>query len=347
MSSPVLIKESIGSAAPEISVVIPLFNQSAIIGRVLNSVLDNLTLPAQIIVIDDKSNDGSSTQVKKWIGNQKDSVHTFQLFRANHSLYETACDVFGIEKSTCENVIEIQADMLIEDPGFDQRLLDALTSSSDLFLISGRGTGLWSDASNEYKASLGASIAHGNSIRVFAFNQFRGWVGKKIRRNSLKNSQKEVDLNLDLALPTAEHFIKTGISGVVGAEIAILPDFKADDLRKLYKSETVMRGPIIISKTKYFEVGGFDGESFFLGFDDHDLTFRAWCKKGYRCAYMPIRFHSPTDAGSTRKSRSLVQIIELTLELFRVRNARKASYLYNYDDHVSVYGLPSRTLGEF
>lgn len=37
--------------------------------------------------------------------------------------------------------------------------------------------------------------------------------------------------------------------------------------------------------------------------DDHDLAYRAWRDRRYRSGYMPVRFSSPLDAGSTRRER--------------------------------------------
>jgi hypothetical protein len=91
-----------------------------------------------------------------------------------------------------------------------------------------------------------------------------------------------------------------------------------------------MRGPVIIDKEKYFEIGGLDLTRFFLGGDDHDLTLRAWKQKKYRSGYTPVEFYSPISSGTTRKSRSLKQIWQLVWRLFKVRDLRKSSALYQY-----------------
>ena len=90
-----------------------------------------------------------------------------------------------------------------------------------------------------------------------------------------------------------------------------------------------MRGPLLVDKKKYLEVGGFDSERFFLGYDDHDLAMRAWNLKGYRSGYVPVGFLSPLADGATRKMRTIKQEFEILSNLVRTQNVSKESALYS------------------
>jgi glycosyltransferase involved in cell wall biosynthesis len=64
----------------DVAVIVPVFNRRGLVLRTLDSVLDQSSLPGQLIIIDDGSSDGSATVVSDWIERQTSATRI--LFRA-------------------------------------------------------------------------------------------------------------------------------------------------------------------------------------------------------------------------------------------------------------------------
>jgi glycosyltransferase involved in cell wall biosynthesis len=335
--SPKLILKKDSKLEPVVTIVVPVYNQEHNIIEVLYNIINNIVLTAQIIVIDDSSSDGTLKTIRNWVMNSDAFKHSFEIYSFKKSVYETACDSFGISCAKSKYIIEIQADMIFTDFGFDKRLLEALTNRNDTFIISGKGTHTWKEASDDYVKSLGAPLAFSSSILIFTINQLRGYTGNFLRQilnsknlNHSLNIYNEVNPEEVRILPDQSQFKLNGRAGILGSDIFTPHKFTDEQKRTIYYGETVMRGPIIIDREKYFEIGGLDTVRFFLGGDDHDLTLRGWKEKKYRSGYTPIEFYSPISSGTTRKSRNLKQILQLVWRLVKVKHIRKSSALYQY-----------------
>jgi glycosyltransferase involved in cell wall biosynthesis len=334
---PRLIFKKDSDMEPEITIVIPVYNQEKNIKKVLSNIINNLVLTAQIIIINDNSSDETLNVITDWAKLENTPKYSFEIYSFKKSVYETACDSFGISIAKSRYIIEIQADMIITDRGFDNRLLEAITNRSDTLIISGKGTHTWKEASEDYIKSLGSPLAFSRNLLIFTINQLRGYTGNYFRKflkikniNLISNiSNKQIDEDAKL-LPNQIQFKLNPRAGILGSDIFLPHSYTSDQKRIIYYGETVMRGPVIIDKEKYFEIGGLDLTRFFLGGDDHDLTLRAWKQKKYRSGYTPLEFYSPILSGTTRKSRSLKQIWQLVWRLFKVRDLRKSSALYQY-----------------
>jgi glycosyltransferase involved in cell wall biosynthesis len=72
---------------------------------------------------------------------------------------------------------------------------------------------------------------------------------------------------------------------------------------KLYLSDTNNRGPWMTSRSVIDRLGYLDQNQFFLGNDDHDFNFRG-SLVGLRCGYLDIQVKSNPGDGSTRQSRT-------------------------------------------
>jgi len=129
------------------------------------------------------------------------------------------------------------------------------------------------------------------------------------------------------ARPNQSEFAATGNAGYLGLHTHT-EHSNYRDVGTLWLSQTVMRGPICIDREKFVECGGLDTESYFLAFDDHDLSLRAYLRHGYRVGYVPIGYRSEPRWGTTRKNRSLRQLQLAIYETLRISDRQKSSDLY-------------------
>jgi hypothetical protein len=295
-------------------------------------------------VIDDASTDGTYQEI---VLTAERIVHgreiTVDLVSNSKAVYETRCDHLGLELSETKYVIELQADMLLDDRGFDKRLVSLMDLNPDLIALSGRGTEPLLPIIRRYRLNAGSEIAKGSTLTRHIINLLIAKIGSMKSLTLTKPTQaprQQPILNFDQDVyPTPESFTLTGSAGRLGTLInqRLKPDEK---LGSIWLGQTVMRGPLIIDREKYFQVGGLETKSFFLGFDEHDLFLRAYIVAGYRVGFTPVIFDSPLDNGTTRRRRKLRQEIELIAMLRRVNVNRKSSYLYSITEQQAAE-LPS------
>lgn len=88
-----------------------------------------------------------------------------------------------------------------------------------------------------------------------------------------------------------------------------------------------MRGPVMMRRKSYDDLGGLDFHSFFLAYDEHDLFLRAHLHLGMSSAFHPIVFNSPLEWGTTRRPRSIETELLIVQHLLRIRRARSKSAL--------------------
>jgi GT2 family glycosyltransferase len=125
-----------------------------------------------------------------------------------------------------------------------------------------------------------------------------------------------VQYNLELVdrvFPTEKKFQTSGLAGWRGGLIddyskapnLIPTEIKNSETRPIYVGEVIMRGPLCFRKSDLMKLGYLNQDAFFLGYDEIDLSLRAWMLLGKRVAFMPIYLFSPAEWGSTRKPKSL------------------------------------------
>jgi hypothetical protein len=95
------------------------------------------------------------------------------------------------------------------------------------------------------------------------------------------------------------------------------------------QAETVVRGPLCIRRSDLLALGLLDERNFFLGYDEYDLQARGFAR-GLRCAYAPMRLHSPLALGSTRKERSGLNLEAYERFKQRPGNGYLPQFLQNY-----------------
>jgi GT2 family glycosyltransferase len=87
---------------------------------------------------------------------------------------------------------------------------------------------------------------------------------------------------------------------------------------RVYRCETVNRGPWVLLKSDLERHGYLDERYFFLGNDDHDYHRRLFDAEGRRPLYVPIALHAPLSAGAVRRRRTGVN-----REVFNLLRAEK------------------------
>ena len=126
---------------PVWSLVMPVFNQEHRLIGVLEKIIKNAQFVFEIILIDDGSDDNSIGQAHLFMETMKESpssnVVSITLIHNTVPVFETACDNQGFRIAKAEYIIEIQADLQIEEPNFDAKMIGAMNKFA-LGAISGR-----------------------------------------------------------------------------------------------------------------------------------------------------------------------------------------------------------------
>lgn len=314
---------------PEVTLVIPVFEQEKIISENLRSIFLSMSTPFDAIIIDDASKDKSLDFIRDTIQSLLSDERVRSLsrricvFSNKRAWFETRCDDFAFRMARGTYIIEFQADMKMHEIGFDQKLLDQMVLDPSLLAISARGV---------HKRDLLGRIGGTDVPDIFilerlfrrlvkVFIRIPKYVNKffsRVQSNHLEEecvlapSHSQLNWKISDGIPGLETEF-TGSAGWLGPLIDNLPHNFSQDFQNLVyrsqhtpvKGETIMRGPIIVDKTKYLALGGFNTRAFYQGNDDHDLWLRGQ-QAGYQVAFYPLYFSAPTNLGSARKKRSFV-----------------------------------------
>lgn len=274
----------ISDVEPEVAFVVPVHNQQEIVTGTLDSIVRSATLPHEIAIIVDGCVDATEARVRAWAEARAASgvTKTCRIIIAvsTGSIYETLCDNFGVMVTYAPLIIEIQADMTIEEPGFDALLKLAFEQVPNLAAVSGRG--------GHVQRLPGAQ--RGRTLLARAVASGVSWLVEVVARVC------------GAYTPSLFEYLLTDEIGRTGVRID-LPLMKRRRLH-VYPVETVMRGPLAIQRATFDLLQGLDSARYFLGDDDHDFMYRARAKLGLRAAYLPVRFASPLALGSTRVERT-------------------------------------------
>jgi GT2 family glycosyltransferase len=87
---------------------------------------------------------------------------------------------------------------------------------------------------------------------------------------------------------------------------------------RIYRCETVNRGPWVLLKSDLERHGYLDERHFFQGNDDHDYHRRVFEMEGRRPLYVPISLYAPLTLGAVRRRRT-----GLNREVFNTLKAEK------------------------
>jgi len=322
----------------ELSIVLPVFNQDQIITRVLENLASSISLCSELIIINDGSEDETQLIILNFfdnLGREKfPNLVKVNLYSLKFSRFETYCDDFGIRMSQSKYCLEVQADMFISDVGFDKRMLAFMQAFPDIVVLSGRGVEPLEQIIHSYRSSLGTESAFFPSEFHFLFHRSVLWsknvVKKRIKnffRSSTENSAVIQGETILFEVQSDQSFLITGRAGRLGNLIDLSPKLSDTLPPRVYLGETVMRGPLLIDKEKYLEIGGFNTGLYFLGYDDHDFCQRANSLQ-FRVGYIPVYFSSPLHLGATRKHRTALSEFLIFLNILRIRKHRSKSALW-------------------
>jgi glycosyltransferase involved in cell wall biosynthesis len=321
--------------SPTFSVVVPVFNQEHLIKKVLTAIKACMVSNWELIVVDDSSDDNTRNEILGW-ANEFGATGVLQrirLYHSNHQMFETACDSFGFSQIGAPFIIEIQADMILQDHGFDRRFLDAFVALPELVIASGRGVDTFVSAFGSFLEKGGLIVARGKSPMLHAIktvvsllNLPSGFlVSNKLEVSSKADTSPLPEKSISKEIfPGRDEFLASGRAGRLGDLMDYSVPHSVEDFKKLWIGESVMRGPLFIRAELLNAIGGLDTDSFFLGFDDHELCYRA-SLKGYAVGFHPVNFVSPEEWGSSRKKRTFSSEYAVASKFFSsFRNLRKS-----------------------
>ena len=333
---------------PDVTVVIPVFNQDEIIYKHLQSLCESMTLSFELTLINDSSNDATDSEILRFLKNYdwgNSSCVRINYFENRWPWFETKCDDFAIREANSSYILEIQADMMIREVGFDKKLLNLLISTPKIFALSARGVHNLIDLRDEVRQSCQTNkIIHIKVLKIVKF-KFKYLIGK------FQNSNFETQINIKPMTPQAEdysqklseifpedsRFSVTGRAGFLGTFVESLPYSGTSEVLEevrlksgsIWFGETIMRGPLIIDRQKYIEVGGLNVKQFFLGNDDHDLNLRI-AQFGYKVGFTPIAFASPLELGNSRRKSKLSSRVWRKIHQIARQKGIRESALYNF-----------------
>lgn len=133
------MEKILNSSIPEFSVVLPIHNQEDIITRVLEGIINNTHGLFEVIIILDACYDNTVSIVKKWYETEFPSnVTRVVLFETEHPLFETKCDNIGFKNAKGDYLLEIQADMVMTEPGYNIHIQKPFKLLDNVIGVSGR-----------------------------------------------------------------------------------------------------------------------------------------------------------------------------------------------------------------
>jgi glycosyltransferase involved in cell wall biosynthesis len=129
-------------AQPRFSIVLPVFNQQEIIQKNLLSIFKHTKDEFEIFIIIDGSTDQTLGKVLAFCQEQITTTPTNNcaifVIEIKQSVFETQCDNIGFKLSSSPNVLEIQADMTMTQPGYNLILEKPFLHFNDICGISAR-----------------------------------------------------------------------------------------------------------------------------------------------------------------------------------------------------------------
>ena len=126
---------------PVYSVVMPIFNQEQIIFDNLKAIDTTIASSYEMILILDCCSDASKESVLRWAHIEHPSTLTrICIFETPIPWFEASCDNLGCKQAKGTYILEIQADMRMTQPGFNEVLTKPFLTIPNILGVSGRCT---------------------------------------------------------------------------------------------------------------------------------------------------------------------------------------------------------------
>lgn len=127
------------SKTRSLSIVIPTYNESKNIVRILDSLRTALTreMNAEIIVVDDNSPDGTSQTVEEYAKSSENSEYSIQIIRRENKRGLSSAIVTGIERAKGDAVVVMDSDMS-HPPQTIPKMVEELQSSDCDIVVASR-----------------------------------------------------------------------------------------------------------------------------------------------------------------------------------------------------------------
>ena len=264
----------------EVFISMPVKNQEGIIEKVLMSLSQNIGMNYSVGLLFDNCTDNSLQVsfdfIKNWLG--KDPyINKIYILKSYDELFESTCE--NILFKFCEHrfFVSLQADIYFCDLTFLNRAINAFSKIPELFALSGKAIVPFKIVSPKKK--LVSRIIKLLTQPIIASSS----LSSKIK---LGTNQSYLQYFGDLSQSPHSEMV-----------------FTYKQLVTVSFGEAVIRGPVIWRSILFQKFEGFDDVAFYLGRDDCDLSLRAFLD-GYRVGYLPCKFKSFYEEGTTRKIRT-------------------------------------------
>jgi len=119
-----------------ISINLTIFNKGFLIERLLNAIKDNTILDYELIIVLDGCTDDSEEKVLKFF---KENKINHKIFYSDN-VFETKANNIAATNSEGDIIIIIQDDMIINEEGWDKRLIKPIKIFSDVISVSANCT---------------------------------------------------------------------------------------------------------------------------------------------------------------------------------------------------------------
>jgi glycosyltransferase involved in cell wall biosynthesis len=130
-----------GGESPEYSIVMPIYNQEAIIQTNLSAIVKHTRGIYEMILILDSCSDNTERGVMQWVNAQTPlpvNCCRIVVIQSLSPLFECAADNVGFAVARAPYLLEIQADMEMTEPGYNVLLKRPFEVRDDVLGVSGR-----------------------------------------------------------------------------------------------------------------------------------------------------------------------------------------------------------------
>lgn len=115
-----------------------VFNQEGLIERVLEGIFTKTTTPFNFIVIFDGCTDKSEDVAMSYIKKHRPPLMRDLRVTTAPDVFELRANNIGYKMATTDYVVYIQADMIIQEKGWERRLIYPLRAFDDIFAVGSR-----------------------------------------------------------------------------------------------------------------------------------------------------------------------------------------------------------------